>query len=99
MFRWLPDKIMPRDVPKNAVGTLLLGCLLLGLAGMRAGGMAGVCQTLENWLMMLLILPSAITVVALPLKLRDRTFDLKMVYYMGIFVAFLFVLGKLRYLR
>ena len=48
---------------------------------------------------MLLIFPTATTVVALPLKYRDPSFDLKLTYYMGMFVALLFTIGKLRYWR
>ncbi|WP_194239725.1 hypothetical protein [Moraxella catarrhalis] len=37
--------------------------------------------------------------ISLPLKWRDSTFDVRMVYYLGMFVALLFMLAKLRYWR
>ncbi len=92
--------IYPKDLPNGLFTTLIVMCLLLGLASLRNGtGLQGWLNVIENWLLMLLILPTAITVVALPVKYRDPTFELKLAYYMGMFVALLFTIGKLRYWR
>lgn len=94
----LTDTLFPKDIPKVLIVILIIGCLLLGLASLRRGAdVQGWLNVIENWLLMLLILPTAITTVALPFKYRDPSFDLKLTYYMGMFVAFLFTLGKLRY--
>ena len=94
----LTDPIFPKDIPKGLIIALMIGCLLLGLGSLRNGNdIQGWLNVIENWLLMLLILPTAITTVALPFKYRDPSFDLKLTYYMGMFVAFLFTLGKLRY--
>lgn len=92
--RWLPP-----DLPKP-LALLLIGIsLLLGLSGMRYRGVEGVLHTLENWLFMLAILPLCICLIAMPIKWRDRDFDLRLTYFMGIFVGVLFMMGKLRYWR
>lgn len=94
------DSIFPKDLPKSLVITLVVACLLLGLASLRNGtGLQGWLNVIENWLLMLLILPTATAVVALPFKYRDPSFELKLAYYMGMFVALLFTIGKLRYWR
>jgi len=93
------DIIFPKDLPKSLVIILVIACLLLGLASLRNGtGLQGWLNVIENWLLMLLILPTAIAAVALPFKYRDPSFELKLAYYMGMFVALLFMIGKLRYL-
>ncbi|MFC6204703.1 MULTISPECIES: hypothetical protein [Psychrobacter] len=90
--------IYPKELPNVLFTSLIVACLLLGLASLRNGtGLQGWLNVIENWLLMLLILPLATTVVALPMKYRDPTFQLKMTYYMGMFVALLFTIGKLRY--
>lgn len=92
--------IYPKDLPNVLFTSLIVGCLLLGLASLRNGtGLQGWLNVIENWLLMLLILPTAITVVALPVKYRDPSFELKLAYFMGMFVALLFTIGKLRYWR
>ena len=92
--------IYPKDLPNVLFTSLIVACLLLGLASLRNGtGLQGWLNVIENWLLMLLILPLATTVVALPFKYRDPSFELKMTYYMGMFVALLFTIGKLRYWR
>ena len=94
------DIIYPKDLPNVLFTILIVCCLLLGLASLRNGtGLQGWLNVIENWLLMLVILPLAITVVALPVKYRDPSFDLKLTYYMGMFVALLFTIGKLRYWR
>lgn len=103
-MRIIPTKIAniiyPKELPNALFTTLIIACLLLGLASLRNGtGLQGWLNVIENWLLMLLILPTAITVVALPVKYRDPSFDLKLTYYMGMFVALLFTIGKLRYWR
>lgn len=94
----ITDTIFPKDIPNGLILTLIIACLLLGLASLRHGtGIQGWLNVIENWLLMLLILPTATATVALPFKYRDPNFELKLTYYMGMFVAFLFTLGKLRY--
>lgn len=96
----IANTIYPKDLPNGLFTTLIIMCLLLGLASLRNGtGLQGWLNVIENWLLMLLILPTAITVVALPVKYRDPTFELKLAYFMGMFVALLFTIGKLRYWR
>lgn len=96
----IADIIYPKDLPNVLFTTLIVICLLMGLASLRNGtGVQGWLNVIENWLLMLLILPTAITVVALPVKYRDPSFELKLAYYMGMFVALLFTIGKLRYWR
>jgi uncharacterized protein YqhQ len=96
----ISDVIFPKDLPNVLFIMLIVACLLLGLASLRNGtGLQGWLNVIENWLLMLLILPTATATVALPFKYRDPTFELKLVYYLGMFVAFLFTLAKLRYWR
>lgn len=92
--------IYPEGLPKALINTLIIACLLLGLAGLRAGrNLQGWLAVLDNWCFMLLWIPTAITICAVPLRVRDSSFELKKVYYFGIFVAFLFILNKLRYMH
>lgn len=96
----ISDVIFPKELPNVLFIMLIVACLLLGLASLRNGtGLQGWLNVIENWLLMLLILPTATATVALPFKYRDPTFELKLVYYLGMFVAFLFTLAKLRYWR
>ena len=96
----IANTIYPKDLPNVLFTSLIVGCLLLGLASLRNGtGLQGWLNVIENWLLMLLILPTAITVVALPVKYRDPSFELNLAYFMGMFVALLFTIGKLRYWR
>lgn len=93
-----PYTIFPKDMPRVLIYTLIGACLLLGLASLRAGtDIQGWLNVIENWLLMLVIFPTATAVVALPFKYRDPTFELKLAYYLGMFVALLFTLAKLRY--
>ncbi len=96
----ITDTIFPKDLPNGLFIALIIACLLLGLASLSQGsGWQGWLHVFESWLLMLLILPTATATVALPFKYRDPTFELKLVYYLGMFVAFLFTLAKLRYWR
>ncbi|ELA09675.1 hypothetical protein MOMA_04695 [Moraxella macacae 0408225] len=92
--------IYPKDLPKGLINALIIACLVLGLAGLRTGrNWQGVVAVLEYWAFMLLWIPTAITICAIPFKLRDDSFELKLAYYLGMFVAFIFIINKLRYLR
>lgn len=103
-MRIMPTKIAniiyPKDLPNGLFTSLIIACLLLGLLSLRsASGLQGWLHVFESWLLMLVIIPTATATVALPFKYRDPTFELKLTYYMGMFVAFLFTLAKLRYWR
>lgn len=98
-FRFLPDCIIPKDIPKGLVFLLIFSCILVGLSGLRFGGLEGWLHVLENWIVCLVLIPSFTALVASPMKYRDESFDLKMAYYLGMFVAFLFMVAKLRYWR
>ncbi|MGP5104296.1 hypothetical protein ACTXMF_01450 [Psychrobacter celer] len=94
------DLIFPKDLPNSLFVILIVACLLLGLASLRHGtDLQGWLNVIENWLLMLLIFPTATATVALPFKYRDPSLELKLMYYLGMFVAFLFTLAKLRYWR
>ncbi|MBO1530845.1 hypothetical protein J3492_06410 [Psychrobacter sp. F1192] len=96
----ISDIIFPKDLPNSLFVILIIACLLLGLAGLRYGtDLQGWLHVFENWLLMLLIFPTATATVALPFKYRDPSFELKLAYYLGMFVALLFTLAKLRYWR
>lgn len=90
----------PKDIPRVLIHALIIACLLMGLASLRNGlGVQGWLNVIENWLLMLIIFPTATAVVALPFKYRDPSFELKLAYYLGMFVALLFTIAKLRYWR
>ncbi|MGP5345099.1 hypothetical protein ACTXLJ_00285 [Psychrobacter celer] len=92
------DLIFPKDLPNSLFIILIVACLLLGLSSLRHGtDLQGWLNVIENWLLMLLIFPTATATVALPFKYRDPSLELKLMYYLGMFVAFLFTLAKLRY--
>lgn len=92
--------IFPKDLPNGLFIALIIACLLVGLASLsRAPGLQGWLHVFESWLLMLLILPTATATVALPFKYRDPDFELKLAYYLGMFVALLFTLAKMRYWR
>lgn len=92
-------RFLPTDVPAPLAYLLVGVNVLLGASGMRYGGFEGVLHTLENWLFLLVIVPLLTTLAAIPIKYRDPSFELKMAYYMGMVVAMLFMVGKLRYWR
>lgn len=93
------DRWVPAGIPKPLIVVLIAANLILGASGMRYGGLEGVLHTLENWLILLVIIPASTALLAMPQKIREPSFDIKMAYYLGMFVAFLFMLGKLRYWR
>ncbi|OOS25114.1 hypothetical protein [Moraxella pluranimalium] len=95
----IPDAITPVGIPKGLILLLIIACLLIGLSGLRYGGLEGWLHVLENWLVSLIIIPAFTALVAMPMKWRDDSFDVKMAYYLGMFVAFLFMMAKLRYWR
>lgn len=96
----ITDLIFPKELPNSLFIALIIACLLMGLASLRHGtDLQGWLNVIENWLLMLLIFPTATATVALPFKYRDPTFELKLTYYLGMFVALLFTLAKLRYWR
>lgn len=100
LAKLLPDVAVPKDLPKGLAMALILGCVFLGLSGLRYGrGLEGWLHVLENWLLTLVIIPCATALIAMPIKYRDASFDVRMPYYLGMFVAFLFMLAKLRYWR
>ncbi|MFL1731634.1 hypothetical protein [Moraxella oculi] len=102
LTRLLPDAIVPKDIPKTLILLLIVLVLLIGLSGFRLGGgdrWQGFLHVLENWLVSLVFIPACTALVALPIKYRDTQFDIKMAYYLGMFVSFLFMVAKLRYWR
>lgn len=90
----------PTGVPKWLIWLLIGVNLLLGLSAKRYGvGIYGYLAVLETWVFLLVLVPACTTLVVSPLKYRDPSFELKKAYYMGMFVACVFMLGKLRYWR
>ncbi len=99
-MKWLiPDAITPKDIPKGLIFLLIVAVMLIGMSGLRYGGLEGWLHTLENWVICLILIPSFTALVASPMKWRDDSFDLRMAYYLGMFVSLLFMVGKLRYWR
>lgn len=100
--RWIPDKYVPKDIPKGLIVALIYACLFLGASGFRYGKgdmWQGFLHALENWLVMLVIIPACTALMSAPIKYRDNSFDVRLAYYLGMFVSLLFMLGKLRYWR
>lgn len=98
----LPDKIIPKDIPKGLILTLIIVIMLTGLSAYRHGEGSfgqGVLHVLENWVLYLLLIPGCTALVSLPIKYRDDSFDVRMAYYLGMFVGMLFMMAKLRYWR
>lgn len=93
------ESLMPKGIPKGLIILLVLACLLVGLSGLRHPGLEGWLHVLENWLVSLILIPAFTALIAMPIKYRDPEFDVKMAYYLGMFVAFLFMMAKLRYWR
>lgn len=87
----------PKGVPKQAIWLLIGAVMLVCTAFLRKPD--GVYAMLENWVFWLIVVPSFTALMASPLKYRDMAFDLKLPYYLGMFVGLLFLLGKFRYWR
>lgn len=78
----------PVGVPRALLAVLLLAVALTAGIPLRYG--YGPAQWLEvGWqlLLMLLLVPGGLMLLAVPLWLRDRSFDLRKVYLMGVFAA------------
>ena len=100
--RLLPDRLGPKDLPKGLVLTLIVLIMLMSLSAYRYGKgdvWQGILHILENWLLYLILIPSFTALASMPIKYRDNDFDVKMAYYLGMFVGLLFMLAKLRYWR
>lgn len=98
----LPDRFVPKDIPKRLILGLIVVIMLMSLSAYRYGQgdvLQGVLHVLENWVFYLLLIPSFTALVSLPIKYRDRSFDVRMAYYLGMFVGLLFMMAKLRYWR
>ncbi|MDO4897042.1 MAG: hypothetical protein Q3971_06740 [Moraxella sp.] len=98
----LPDCLVPKDIPKGLILTLIITIMLMSLSAYRYGNgnaLQGILHVLENWVLYLFIIPSCTTLVSMPIKYRDDSFDVRMAYYLGMFVGLLFMMAKLRYWR
>ncbi len=98
----IPDSWVPKDLPKSLAFTLIVVIILLGLSGYRYGGgdyLQSFYHVAENWVLYLILFPALTALVSMPIKYRDDGFDVKMAYYLGMFVGLLFMLAKLRYWR
>lgn len=84
-----------RYVPKVLLIALVVANIFFGLAELKHGWV----DVFKQWALLLIIIPAGITLVASPLKLRDKTFMLKNAFYMGWFVAAVYALNALRYLH
>ena len=61
----------PENIPKGLIKTLIIVCLLMGLVGLRhAEGWQGWLAVFENWLLMLVIFPTATAVLTLPFNIE-----------------------------
>lgn len=102
LSKLLPDTFVPKDIPKSLIILLIIVIMLLGLSGFRYGQgntLQGWLHVLENWVLYLLLIPALTALVSTPFKYRDPSFDVKMAYYLGMFVGLLFMIAKLRYWR
>lgn len=102
LTRLIPDRMVPKDIPKGLILLLIVAVMLIGLSGFRLGGgdrWQGWLHVFENWLVCLVLIPACTALIAMPIKYRDAEFDVKMAYYLGMFVSFLFMMAKLRYWR
>lgn len=98
----LPDRLVPKDIPKGLVLALIIVIMLMGTSGFRYGNgdsVQGWLHVLENWVLYLFLIPSCTALVSMPIKYRDDEFDVRMAYYLGMFVGLLFMMAKLRYWR
>lgn len=98
----LPDCLVPKDIPKGLALSLIIVIMLMSLSAYRHGGgdsLQGILHVLENWVLYLFLIPSCTALVSMPIKYRDNSFDVRMAYYLGMFVSLLFMMAKLRYWR
>ncbi|OOR92661.1 hypothetical protein B0181_01530 [Moraxella caviae] len=98
----LPDRCVPDGIPKGAVLLLLAVVMATGLSAYRLGdgnAWQGWLHVFETWVLTLVLIPAFTALVSMPLKWRDPEFDVRMAYYLGVFVSLLFLLAKLRYWR
>ena len=98
----LPDRFVPKDIPKGLILALVAVIMLMSLSAYRYGqgnSVQGWLHVLENWVLYLFLIPSCTALVSMPIKYRDDTFDVRMAYYLGMFVGLLFMMAKLRYWR
>lgn len=98
----LPDQLVPKDIPKGLILALIITIMLMSLSAYRYGNgnaFQGVLHVLENWVLYLFLFPSLTALVSMPIKYRDDSFDIRMAYYLGMFVGLLFMMAKLRYWR
>lgn len=98
----LPDRFVPKDIPKGLILLLIVVIMAMSLSAYRYGRgdtVQGILHVLENWVLYLFLIPSCTALVSMPIKYRDDNFDVKMAYYLGMFVGFLFMMAKLRYWR
>lgn len=97
-----PDRFVPKDLPKGLILTLIAVIMLMGLSAYRYGqgdAWQGILHILETWVLYLWLIPSCTALASMPIKYRDPEFDVKMAYYLGMFVGLLFMMAKLRYWR
>lgn len=98
----LPDSLVPKDIPKGLILALIVIIMLMSLSAYRYGqgnSVQGILHVLENWVLYLFLIPSFTALVSMPIKYRDDSFDVRMAYYLGMFVGLLFMMAKLRYWR
>lgn len=98
----LPDRLVPNDIPKGLILALIVVIMLMSLSAYRYGEgntVQGILHVLENWVLYLLLIPSCTALASMPMKYRDDSFDVRMAYYLGMFVGLLFMMAKLRYWR
>lgn len=89
-----------QPIPLTLIVILVVVNAVLGLAPLKHG------RAWENWLdvfyqwgVLFIFVPLGLTLLAIPLKIRDNSFQLKYVYYFGMFAAGLFTLQNLRHLH
>lgn len=90
----------PTQIPKPIIIGLVVVNLLLGLAKFKGGyEWENWLAVFWQWLWLLVIIPMGVVMVALPLKWRDPSFQLRLAYYMGLFGACIYTLQAMRYLK
>lgn len=100
--RILPDRLVPGDIPKGLILALIVVIMLMSLSAYRHGQgdtVQGILHVVENWVLYLFLIPGCTALASMPMKYRDNSFDVRMAYYLGMFVGLLFMMAKLRYWR